>query len=62
LVVAWADTGLNYDSKSEALKGAVYTLREAAKRNELPTWLRSRLTSEANACEKALGQGRHGDT
>jgi hypothetical protein len=50
------DIGLNYDNERDALKGVIYTLREAAKRKELPTWLRSRLTSEATACEQALGQ------
>ena len=47
----WAE----YSDKDSALRGAVYSLREAAKRIELPLWLRLRLNREADACAKIIG-------
>lgn len=51
----------DYETKDDALRGAVYSLREAGKRSELPTWLRLRLGREADACKKALTLSGRGE-
>ena len=37
-----------YATSDEALEGAIYSLRAASDRSELPSWLRRRLEEEAN--------------
>jgi hypothetical protein len=46
--------GLEYSNLTEALEGAIYTLTELSRREELPRWLRNRAASEADACQRTL--------